>query len=249
MEVIALISGKGGVGKTTVAANLAVALAQRKKRVLVIDLDPQNAQRLHLGMDPAEIAGLVREGITPAPIFDSPFGVHFIPFGRASENEVSEFEEALKRHPNWVADNVAALEPVGFDFVILDTPPGPTVFLQQAMKAAQRALVVILPDAASFATIPRILTLVDQYTEGRIDFRGAHLLINQMPAPSRLGHQVRSAVFAEYGDQLVPVAVHKDSRVSQALAFERPVLEYEPGCKTSLDMHYVADWVLDSGER
>ena len=48
MQVIAFISGKGGVGKTTLAVNVAVALAQRKKRVLLIDLDPQNAQRLHL---------------------------------------------------------------------------------------------------------------------------------------------------------------------------------------------------------
>ena len=133
--------------------------------------------------------------------------------------------------------------------MILDTPPGPTVYLQQALTAAHRALVIVLADAASYATIPKMTSLVEQYTASRQGFRGMHLLINQMPAQSKLGHQVRSALYANHAHQLVPVAIHKDTGVSQALAFERPVLEYEPGCKASLDMQYVADWLLDSGER
>lgn len=246
MQVIAFISGKGGVGKTTLAANIAVALAQRDQRVLLVDLDPQNVQRLHLGMDPDEIAGLVREGVGPGAVFDSPFGVKFIPFGRVTEDELAEFEAALRRDSSWLAGGLATLEDGSFDIVIIDTPPGPSVYLQQALQAAQRALVVLLADAASYATVPRMLELVAQYTAGRSDFAGAHLLVNQMPTHSVLGHQVRSALLSNYAQQMVPVSVHRDARVSQALAFERPVLEYEPGCKASLDIQYVADWMLDS---
>ena len=121
MQVLAFISGKGGVGKTTLAVNVAVALAQRKQRVLLIDLDPQNAQRLHLGMNPDEIAGLTREGISHSSIFDSPFGIQFIPFGRISEAELEEFEAELKKHPSWVADGINSLTADSFDFVILDS--------------------------------------------------------------------------------------------------------------------------------
>jgi len=246
MQIIAFISGKGGVGKTTMAANIAVALSQRKKKVLLIDLDPQNAQRFHLGMDPDEIAGLVREGISPSSVFDSPFDVSFIPFGRVNETELEDFEAQIKLNPRWVADGINALGEDAFDFVVLDTPPGPSVYLQQALAAANRALVVVLADAASFATIDKITALVDEYTEGRADFHGMSLLINQMPINSKLGHQVRSALFASYASQLVPVSIHRDARVSQALAFERPVLQYEPGCKASLDIQYVADWLMNS---
>ena len=249
MQIFAFISGKGGVGKSTLAANVAVALAQRKKRVLLIDLDPQNVQRLHLGMDPDEIAGLIREGITPTSVFNSPFNVKFIPFGRATETELEDFEEELKKHPHWVADGIDSLNTDAVDFIILDTPPGATPYLQQALLAAHRALVVILADAASYASIPKITSLVEQYTAGRPHFYGMNLLINQMPTHSKLGHQVRSALYANYAQQLVPVAIHKDPRVAQALAFERPVIEYEPGCKTSLDIQYVADWLLDSVEQ
>lgn len=248
MHVIAFISGKGGVGKTTMAANIAVALSQRQKRVLLIDLDPQNAQRFHLGMNPDEIAGLAREGIKPTSIFDSPFGVSFIPFGRVSELELEEFESQLKLNPHWVAQSLQTLGNDVFDYVVLDTPPGPSVYLRQALEAANRAMVVLLADAASFATIDKISSLVDQYTSDRSDFAGMNLLINQMPINSKLGHQVRSALYANYADKLVPASIHRDARVSQALAFERPVLQYEPGCKASLDIQYVAEWLLSSTE-
>lgn len=246
MQVIAFISGKGGVGKTTMAANVAMALAQRGKRVGLIDLDPQNAMRLHLGMDPEEIAGLVREGISPHSLFDSPYGLKFIPFGRVTESELEEFEAGLETHPNWVADGIASLHTENFDFVLIDTPPGPSVYLQQALQVAQRVLVVVLADAASYASIPKIMRLVDQYTTDRDDFFGANVLLNQMPAQGNLAHHVRTALYSDYAEKMVPAAVHKDALVAQALAYERPVLEYEPGCKASLDIQYVADWVLDS---
>lgn len=246
MQVIAFISGKGGVGKSTLAANVAVALGSRKKRVLLIDLDPQNVQRLHLGMDPDEIAGLVREGIRPDSVFDSPFGIQFIPFGRVNDVELEDFEGELKRMPNWVADGIESLDANALDFLVLDTPPGATVFLQQALRAANRALIVVLPDAASFASIPKILSLVDHHTAGRSDFYGANFLINQMPVRSQLGHQVRSALYANYADQMVPVAIHKDVKVAQALAFERPVVEYEPASPASTDVQHVAGWLLDT---
>ncbi|NEX60026.1 cellulose biosynthesis protein BcsQ [Noviherbaspirillum galbum] len=249
MQVISLISGKGGVGKTTITANLATALAQRDKRVLIIDLDPQNAQRIHLGLDPEEIAGLSREGISPNAIFDSPFGVNFIPFGRLADNELEVFERELREDPYWVARGVASLEDSDFDYVLLDTPPGPTVYLHQALLASQRAFMIVLADAASFATVGKMMGLIGEVTAHEQNFHGVNLLINQMPAQSRLGHQVRTALYDAYAGKLIPVAVHKDAKVSQALAFERPVLEYEPGCMASLDIQYVADWVIDSTSR
>lgn len=245
MEILSFISGKGGVGKSTLAANVAVALSQRKQRVLLIDLDPQNAQRFHLGMDPDEVAGLAREGVGPGSIFDSPFDVSFIPFGRLREDELEEFESHLRLYPDWLAQGLEKIGTNHFDYVVLDTPPGPTVFLQQALAVTTRALLVVLADAASFATIPKTLSLIDQYTALNPNFRATHILINQLPMRGKLGHQVQNELLTLYPGQVIPTAVHRDFRVAQALAFERPVLQYEPGCKASLDLQYVADWLLN----
>jgi len=239
-----MISAKGGVGKTTMTANLASVLAARGLRVLVIDLDPQNALRFHLGLDPDEIAGLSREGISIPSLFDSPFGIKFIPFGRIDNTELMAFESALKQHKGWMKDALAQFPPDSFDFVLLDTPPGPSIYLQQALHAADRALIVVLADAASYATVPHILSLVDGYTTANTHFLGAHILINQMPAQGRLGQGIRTALFAQYAENVVPVAIHRDAHIPHALAFERPVFQYEPSCRASLDMQYLADWVL-----
>lgn len=246
MEILALISGKGGVGKSTLAANLAVGLHQRGKSTLLIDLDPQNAQRLHMGLDPDEIAGLAREGIRATSIFESPFGPKFIPFGRLRESELEEFEDFLREHPTWTAQSLDALQDGGYDYVVIDTPPGPTVYLQQALHAAQLALVVVAADAASFATLPKIQQLVDLHTRERGDFSGAKIVLNHMPLNSRLAHQVRNALLAEYAQQLCPVTIQRDVAVAQALAFERPVLQYEATCPASAALQSLADWIIDS---
>ncbi len=242
MQIIAIISGKGGVGKTTLTANIAIALAQRSQRVLVIDLDPQNALRIHLGMNASEHAGLAREGINPDAIFASPFEVNFLPFGIIRESELEEFEAALLHYPSWVRDGIAGLGPNAYDFVLIDTPPGPSVYLHQALMAAQRSLAVILADAASYGTIPGFLALAAEF-EGSHDIK---ILLNQMPHRSKLGHQVRAALYENYASQLVPVAIHRDPAVPEALAYERPVLQYEPGCEASLDVQHLADWLLDT---
>ncbi len=244
MQVIAFISGKGGVGKTTLAANVAIALAQEGKRVLLIDLDVQNALRLHLGMDPLDIAGIVREGISPTSMFRSPFGVKFIPFGIALKTELEEFETVLRQHPAWILDRIVALGKHAIDFVVLDTPPGSSVFLRQALFAANLALGVVLADAASFATIPRLFSLVSEYTRARDDFYGLRLLANQVSDQNQLCAQVRAALQTDYGKSMVPIAVRCAVAVSESLAFEQPVLQYDNSCSASQDITRLAQWLI-----
>lgn len=244
MKTIAFVSAKGGVGKTTLTANLAAVLAARGLKVLVIDLDPQNALCIHLGLDPQEHAGLVREGVSLQGMFDSPFGIKFIPFGRVHPDELAEFESALKTQPRWLFESIRSIPRNRFDYILIDTPPGPSAFLQQSLAAVHMAIIVVLADAASYVTIPHILGLTKTYTKSSRRFKGAHIVLNQLPTQGQLGHTIQTNLFAQYGPSMVPVSIHRDTNVAHALAFERPVVQFEPGCKVSLDFQYLADWLV-----
>ena len=266
MHTIAIISDQGGVGKSTITANLAVALTQRNKKVLVVDMDPQNSQRLHLGLDAQQIAGLAREGLGAHSIFDSPFGsspgveseleeqasgLHFIPFGRISNQELDEFQSELGNNPNWLSHNLAALSPLHFDFIIIDTPPGPSAYLEQALQATKIAVHVVLPDAASYLGLSKFEELVASTTQQREHFQGAHKLINQMPVNNLLAHEVRKALYADAvtsNSPNIPLCIHYDVSAAQALAHETPLLEHQPQTIASLDFQYLADWVVDTLE-
>ena len=244
MHVISFVSSKGGVGKSTLAANIASALRRRGKRVLAIDLDPQNGLGLHFGMAPDDPAGVIREGLQRHALFSSPSGVHFAPFGKAGAADIREFTAFLKAHPRWLAASLSALAGLRFDFVCIDTPPGPSPQLEQALVASHRVLAVMLADAASYAAVPQIESLVDHYTAGRPDFEGMHLLLNQMPIEGRLGHQVRQALGEESEGRMVPVSIHRDPRVPMAMAHQEPVVLHAPGAMVSMDIEYVTDWLL-----
>ena len=248
MQVIAFISGKGGVGKSSLTANVAAGLALRKKSVLVVDLDPQNMQRIHLGLDPHEVAGLSREGLHPDGVFESPFNVHFMPYGSVPDEARTEFEGYLRDHPLWLRDSIASLDEGAYNFVLIDTPPGGSVYLHQALQAANRAVIVVLPDAASLSTLPRTLRLVDEIAGGRPDFEGCHLIVNQMPHGSKLAHQVQRTLQLTYPQLLTPVTIPRDTAVQQALAYERPVLQYELNCPASLALQGLADWLIDGSD-
>src|SRR3989344_3148945 len=119
-RVIALASGKGGVGKTTITANLGIALAQRGQRVLLIDADIAMANlSLILGMHSSPITlhdVLLGEASIQDAIYDGPAGIAFIPSGLSLESYRRVDSERLEQVVESIKDQ--------FDFILLDAPAG-----------------------------------------------------------------------------------------------------------------------------
>ena len=137
MKVITVVSAKGGVGKTTLAANLASVLAARGRRVIVLDLDPQNALRLHFGIPLDSIDGISRATLAGDPwqtvMFDGVDGVTVLPYGAVLEDDRRRFEALIDREPAWLAHSLATLPLDAQDIVIVDTPPGSSVYTRTAL--------------------------------------------------------------------------------------------------------------------
>ncbi|MDE2430793.1 MAG: cellulose synthase operon protein YhjQ, partial [Burkholderiales bacterium] len=194
MRVVAVISPKGGVGKTTITANLATSLARMGTRITVLDLDPQNALRLHFGMAHDDAEGIAQQDLASGNwrhvMYESAYNVNFIPYGNVDEAQRFVFEQQIKTQPDWLSRHLADLGLEQNSIVLIDTPPGPSIYMQQVLKFANIAIVVLKPDAASYSTIPSIEGLIQYYCSNRKDFLGYCYLLNQMDATKQLSRDV-----------------------------------------------------------
>ncbi|BCQ42594.1 hypothetical protein ERHA55_01210 [Erwinia rhapontici] len=107
MPLVCVCSPKGGVGKTTMAANLAHALARGGSKVLAIDFDVQNALRLHFGVPLADSRGFVAKSAESSDwsqsILTTGGNIFVLPYGEATEEQRVEFEENLTKDSNFLA--------------------------------------------------------------------------------------------------------------------------------------------------
>ncbi len=248
MFVIAIVSAKGGVGKTTVSANLAAGFAQRGRPVLVIDLDPQNAMQWHLGgLDPDVAKGISSLNASRTRLagvmHQTAFDVALIPYGSCSEQRRQKFEATLAAQDDWLKTKLTAAKLPDQTIVILDTPPGPSVYLKQAMRAADFLLAVVLADAASYSTLPEMEELIASYTAGLNVRIGSAYLINQ-GNQRQLAQDVLTLFAEKLGQRMLPFVVPESDAVEEALAFEKPVVAHQPENAASQNIFHITDWII-----
>lgn len=254
MSVIGVVSMKGGVGKTSVTANLASAMATAlgPSRVSVIDLDPQNALHWHFGLNGGTPSGVCIQSLAGAPWVDamlpSEFDVACLPYGEVDECQREAFESLLYEDSGWIGSQIELAGLSDDAVVLIDTPPGPSAYLKQVLACADLVLVVQLPDAGSYATLSAMEAFLQSLPRTFGPSKCVYLL-NQVDRADPLNRDVADLMSHHFGERLAPIRIHRDEAVSEALAFQQPVLVYAPHGQASHDLADLAEWVIDTLNR
>jgi cellulose synthase operon protein YhjQ len=250
---VALVSLKGGVGRTTLAAQLASVLTQTGRRALALDLDPQNGLGAHFGVDHGSMPGLC-DGVLETPAIARALPARdraelpVVPFAGRLERPTG-IEELVAKDPDWLHRRVQAFTPNGCEFVFFDTPAYRSPWLLRALELADLVLGVVTPDPACYATLPATETLLRQVRGSRAEGMEAHYVINRFDASSPLARDLASALRGSFGPRLLSTVIREDVIVREALGRRRTVVGEATDSQVLADLASIIEWLSASADR
>ena len=234
-RVYVIANQKGGVGKTSVAVNLAASLAHYGRRVLLVDLDPQGNATTGSGVDKARVAKTVYGALLGQhPLADAVVTTEagFDVVGANRDLAGAEVELIdLQRREHRLRDALAEAGGA-YDFVVIDCPPALNMLTVNGFTAADA---VIIPMQCEYYALEGLSDLVGtlrrirQALNPRIEVEA---LVRTMYDPrNALTVQVSDELKRHYGDKVFDTVIPRNVRIAEAPSFGKPVLLHDPSSK------------------
>jgi cellulose synthase operon protein YhjQ len=244
-HVIAVISAKGGVGKSTLSATLASTVKLSDGQTLAIDLDPQNALRHHLNVSP-DVAGVGAASLNGEDwrslLLPGSADTQLLPYGSLQADEQRALEHFQDNDPDWLKRQLARMQLNDRDVVILDVPTGDSRVLRQALNVASQVLVVLTADAACYLTLDQLQGWLAP-TLARTQPPGCGYVINQFDAARTFNRDMHEVMVRRLGDQLLGL-VHRDPELAEALAYGHNPMQAPNAAHGTQDLQALGDTLI-----
>jgi chromosome partitioning protein len=253
-RIFAITNQKGGVGKTTTCVNLAASLVATKRRVLLIDLDPQGNATMGTGIDKHEVEYsacdvlLGEVDIVQACMPGQPDGLTVVP----SNSDLTAAEVALMNAEGRERRLRDALAQVSdrYDYVLIDCPPSLNMLTLNALTAAEG---VIIPMQCEYYALEGLSALVETIEQIRetvnpgLQIEG--ILRTMFDPRNKLANDVSSQLILHFGDKVYRTLVPRNVRLAEAPSHGLPVIMYDKTSRGALAYLALAGEILRREEQ
>lgn len=231
-KVIAIANQKGGVGKTTTAVNLAASLAATKRKVLLIDLDPQGNATMGSGVDKYDLPATAYEllvddkPLLDVIVKDTSGGYHLV--GANADLTAAEvrlmnvfarelrLRNALKDFRN------------SYDFIFIDCPPSLNMLTVNAMAAADTVLVPMQCEYFALEGLTALVETINQLAAAvNPELKIEGILRTMYDPRNRLANDVSEQLKQHFGDKVYRAVIPRNVRLAEAPSFGAPVMYYD----------------------